>query len=70
MEVPYLLQSYEDIMRYGKTLYYWKGSSKEQNLRDGGDGPVAQELYFTNSKGILSNDELIEDVKNNKGIVR
>ena len=55
-------------MRYGKTLYYWKGSSKEQNLRDGGDGPVAQELYFTNSKGILSNDELIEDVKNNKGI--
>ena len=61
------IQSYEDMLQYGKTLYYWKGSNLEQDLRDGVDGPAAQQLYLTNSKGISSNEEQLEAISNDKG---
>ena len=57
------------MLQHGKTLYYWKGTVLEEGLRDGTEGSAAQKLYLTNSKGISSNEELLEAMRNDKGII-
>ena len=57
------------MLKHGKTLYYWKGTLREEDIRDGTEGPAAQKLYHTNSKGISGgNEELLEVMRNDKGI--
>ena len=61
------IQSYEDVLQHGKTLYFWKDSLKEEELRDGTEGPAARELYYSSSRGISSNEEAFEALKTDKG---
>ena len=61
--ITYFIQTFEEILKHGKTLLYWKGSGMEQELKNGDKGEAARELYLTNSIGIKSNEEALEVMK-------
>ena len=60
-------QSFDDIYRQSKQLYFWKDTFLESYLRDNfGPGTAAHELYKYGT-GLSSTNEMFRAIRSDKG---
>ena len=69
LNVERKFQSFEDIHKQGKQLYFWSDTFLESYLRDNfGPGTAAHELYKS-GRGLSSTKEMFDVLKTDKGLV-